>query len=218
MVWVDWKKQCMRLWSGSKRMISNKYPGSLVSKILYLFFSDKNWLCGPFIAKYNSDHKKVLSFVLCAWLVPSMCKRNKEPMVRGKPRNPLHCVTILGIQQVVLARRYYSPLPPSLEPSLRDVTFPLHQSEASLWAADQSEALPVTEGCWRRQANQGRVYTGCSGESDCQVCSSDRRLACNWSPTTYVSSLPGGEDRLLHPRGGGGPQGVHADQPSRGIE
>ena len=70
--------------------------------------------------------------MLCAWLVPSMCKRNKEPMVRGKPQNPLHCVTILGIQQVVLARRYYSPLPPSLEPSLRDVTFPLHQSEASL--------------------------------------------------------------------------------------
>merc|ERR1712130_984999 len=51
----------------------------------------------------------------------------------------------------------------------------------------------------------------------CQVCSSDR-LACNFTPTTYVSSLPGGEDRLLHPWGGGCPQGVHPDQPSRRSE
>merc|ERR1712158_48215 len=57
-------------------------------------------------------------------------------------------------------------------------------------------------------------YTGCSGESECQVCSSDR-LACNSTPTTYVSSLPGGEDRLLHPWGGGCPHCVHPDQPSR---
>merc|ERR1712130_634592 len=44
------------------------------------------------------------------------------------------------------------------------------------------------------------------------------RLACNFTPTTYVSSLPGGEDRLLHPWGGGCPQGVHPDQSSRRSE